>query len=67
MDSRLDQLETRSTFHEEAIDALTRTSLAQQRTIEQLRAEIGYMKSLLQELTPAAVGAAADEPPPPHY
>jgi len=67
MESRLDQLETRTTFQEAAIDALTRNLLDQQQQIETLRSELDYMKSLLRDLAPSAVGAAADEPPPPHY
>lgn len=67
MEHRIADLEVRLSYQEAAIDELTRTNLTQQQIIEDLRAELELLKSLLQELAPAAVAPAAEETPPPHY
>ena len=67
MENRLDELETRITYQEAAIDALTASSLAQERQLATLQARLDYLQSLLKDLTPSAVASRADETPPPHY
>lgn len=67
MENRLEDIETRVAYQEAAIEELTQTSLAQQQTIEELRAQIDYLKSLLKDLTPSAVAPMSEETPPPHY
>jgi SlyX protein len=67
MENRLEDLETRIAYQEAAIEELTATSLAQQQSIEQLQAQIDYLKSLLKDLTPSAVAPMSEETPPPHY
>lgn len=67
MEPRIEELETRVTYQEATIESLTAAQLEQQQTIEQLRAELDYLKSLLKDLNPGITGSAADEPPPPHY
>ena len=67
MESRLDDLEIRLTHQELATEQLTQSNLLLERQLEQVQAELGYLKSLLRELSPSAVAAAVDETPPPHY
>ncbi len=67
MQERLDDLETRLAFVDEAVSTLTdadttqsRRLLALEQAVRDLRAELSSMRS--------AVGHdARDEPPPPHY
>ena len=66
-ESRITDLETRLTYQEAAIDGLTKANLEQQRTIEQLQAQLVQVTEMLQAASPGATGAAGDEPPPPHY
>lgn len=67
MESRLEDLEIRIAHQEVAIEELTQTNLSQQQQIEVLRVQIDYLKSLIKELTPSAVGPRSEETPPPHY
>lgn len=67
MESRLEDLEIRIAHQEAAIEELTRTNLSQQQQIEALQIQIGYLKSLLKEMTPSAVAPRSEETPPPHY
>ena len=67
MENRLEELETRIAFQEASIEELTRTTLAQQQAIENLQAQLDYLKSLLKDLTPSAVAPRSEETPPPHY
>lgn len=67
MESRIEDLEIRSAHLEAEQEQLTHTLLEQQKTIEELRAQIEYLKSLLKDLSPSAVVSRAEETPPPHY
>ena len=67
MESRIEDLEIRSAHLEAEQEELTRSLLAQQQTIDELRVQIEYLKSLIKDLSPSAVGERADETPPPHY
>jgi SlyX protein len=67
MESRLEDLEIRIAHQEAALEELTQTTLAQQKQIEALNAQVDYLKSLLKELTPSAVAPRSEETPPPHY
>ncbi|HEY9148701.1 MAG TPA: SlyX family protein [Gammaproteobacteria bacterium] len=67
MESRLEDLEIRSAHLEAEQEQLTKMVLSQQQTIEELRAQLDYMKSLLRDMAPSAVASQADETPPPHY
>ena len=67
MESRLTDLEIRLTHQEAALEELTHTVLEQDRLIVDLRGELEYLKGLLKDLAPSAVGPASDETPPPHY
>lgn len=67
MESRIEDLEIRSAHLEAEQEQLTRSLLEQQKTIEELRDQIEYLKSLLKDLSPSAVATRAEETPPPHY
>ena len=67
MESRIEDLEIRSAHIEAEHEELTRTLLAQQKSIDELRVQIEYLKSMLKDLAPSAVASRAEETPPPHY
>lgn len=67
MESRIEDLEIRSAHLEAEQQQLTLALLQQQKTIDALHDQIEYLKSLVREMSPSAVGSQADEPPPPHY
>ncbi len=67
MENRLEDIETRIAYQEASIEELTGTMLAQQKTIEELQAQLDYFKSVLKDLTPSAVAPMSEETPPPHY
>ncbi len=67
MESRIDDLEIRMTHQEAALESLTSSDLAQQRQLDDLRAELEMIKSMLRDLAPAAVASQDQETPPPHY
>lgn len=66
MEDRLIELETRVEFQDDLIRKLRTQVDLQEATLYKLGRELGELRELLadqQEL----VGAAKDEPPPPHY
>lgn len=67
MESRIDDLEIRSAHLEVEQEQLTRTVLEQQKVIEELHAQVEYLKTLVRDMAPSAVASQADETPPPHY
>ena len=64
---RITDLEIRLTEQEAAIESLTINSLAHDRNIDDVLEQLKEIKQVLQQMTPPAVGAAEDEPLPPHY
>ena len=66
MEARIVDLEIRLAHQEAAIETLTAADLAKTRELTQLRLELERVKSLLQELAPAAV-VSQDQETPPHY
>ncbi|MGD8587697.1 MAG: SlyX family protein [Chromatiales bacterium] len=65
MDDRIIELETRLTFQEEHLDALTRTVSRQQQLIEDLRRELDELRQRFKAI--AAASPPHREEPPPHY
>lgn len=61
------ELEIRLAHLEAAIDALTQTVLRQQQALSATEEQLEFVKSLLAELSPAAVRPLSEETPPPHY
>jgi len=67
MESRLTDLEIRYAHQEAALEALNETLLLQQRSIDELRAELQRLKQQLRATQGGDVAPAAEETPPPHY
>ena len=65
LSERIDVLETRLTFQDEAIETLNKTITAQWQQIDALTRQIANLSERLQEAETHSPGAA-DEPPP-HY
>jgi SlyX protein len=62
---RIDDLETRLTFQDEAIETLNKTITAQWQQIDALTRQVAALNERLQQAESNAPGSA-DEPPP-HY
>jgi len=67
LDDTLSDLQSRLTYQEDDIKQLNREVTRQRQELEALRREVVRLKELVAELAPSQVGAAADEPLPPHY
>jgi SlyX protein len=66
MEERIIRLEERYTHQQALLQDLSDVLFAQQKTIDQLRAEVDYLKQRLQAFEPGMVDANANERPP-HY
>lgn len=67
MDDRLVELEERFAHQELAIDTLTRTVLAQERALAELRNQVETLQAQLRAMAVSNVAAESEETPPPHY
>jgi len=67
MEDRITDLEIRLAHLEAAIDELTTTVLRQQKALQESGEQLEFVKSLLADLSPAAVRPQSEETPPPHY
>jgi SlyX protein len=65
LSERIDLLETRLTFQDEAIETLNKTITAQWQQIDALTRQLAALSERLREAEAAAPGAANE--PPPHY
>mgnify|MGYP001358407761 CR=1 FL=1 len=65
--ARLDDMEVRLTFIDEAVQALTDADAGQSRRIEQLERVLHELRNELSALRTAQAPDVHDEPPPPHY
>lgn len=61
------ELETKVTFHEQALQVLNEVVTHQQQQIEALVREVNTLKDRLRAAAPSPVGPLEDEKPPPHY
>jgi SlyX protein len=64
LSDRIDVLETRLTFQDEAIETLNRTLTAQWQQIDALTRQVAALSERLQE---TEANAPATNEPPPHY
>jgi SlyX protein len=64
---RLDTLEVRIAFQDEAIDTLNKSVTDQWAIIEALKREIARLADRLQDAESRGAGRNEPEPPPPHY
>jgi len=67
MEETLIDLQTRLAYQEETLEQLNRIVTRQQDEIDRLRRQLELLGERLREIRPSPVGAAGDEPPPPHY
>jgi SlyX protein len=65
LNERIDALEMRLTYQDEAIETLNQTITAQWQQIDRLTRQLAEMKERLQEAESHAPGPANE--PPPHY
>jgi SlyX protein len=65
LSERVDALEMRLTYQDEAIETLNQTITAQWQQIDKLTRQLAEMKERLQEAESHAPGPANE--PPPHY
>lgn len=65
--TRIDTLETRLAYQDQVVEDLDRTVTAQWAQIERLGREVARLSERLQQAEDRGSGAAAPEPPPPHY
>jgi SlyX protein len=65
LSDRIDVLETRLTFQDEAIETLNKTITAQWQQIDALARQLAALSERLQEAESNAPGPANE--PPPHY
>lgn len=66
-EARIDELEMRLSFQENALHTMSDEMAKQQLRIEILSNEVERLQKALQAASPAPEGNQADEPPPPHY
>ena len=66
-EGRIAELESRLAFQDETIETLNLSLVAMRAQLDALERRVANLESKLRDLEPGAVGAAADEPPPPHY
>ena len=65
LSERIDALEMRLTFQDEAIETLNQTITAQWKQIDAMTRQLGELKERLQDAESNARGPANE--PPPHY
>jgi SlyX protein len=65
LSDRIDALEMRLTFQDEAIETLNQTITAQWQQIDRLTRQLAELKARLQEAESHATGAVNERPP--HY
>ncbi len=63
--ARLEAVETKLAFQEDAVQQLSDALVAQQARIDRLEAQVTMLSEQLR--TQQESGGAAPEPPPPHY
>lgn len=65
--ARLSELEARLAFQDQALEQLSDALAAARTEVDRLTRRVLRAEAQLKDIAPGAAGAAADEPPPPHY
>jgi len=60
-------LETRLSYQDDTVEALNDVVSCQHKQIETLEKQVKILSQRVESLTPADIGFADEEPPPPHY
>ena len=66
-DARIEELEMRLSFQENALHTMSDEMAKQQLQIETLLNQVERLEKALQTVSPSPLANPADEPPPPHY
>lgn len=66
-DKRIEELESRLAFQDEAIDTLNQSLVALRAQADALERRVAALEAKLKGFEAPAVGRIEDEPPPPHY
>jgi len=66
LDNRVNDLESRLAFQDDALQTLSDVVYEQERVIERLRLQMQALLKRLEDLQ-GQVGVSEDEAPPPHY
>ncbi|MGY8820730.1 MAG: SlyX family protein [Pseudomonadales bacterium] len=66
LEQRITDLEARLAFQDDTIQTLNDVLVAQQRTVDRLRAQLGMLARRQEDLQSRMEGEG-DEAPPPHY
>lgn len=67
LEQRLDELETKQAFSDDALEQLSDTIALQQRQINELQEAIKLLHQQLKSVQSNPTSTVGDEPPPPHY
>lgn len=66
-EAKIEQLETKISFQELTIDELNDALTMQQKDIDKLTTQVGFLLNKLKAMEPANIANANEESPPPHY
>lgn len=67
LEARLDELETRVAFQDDALQTMSDEIARQQRDIERLQLQLAALAKRQAEMQTQVGEPLGDEPPPPHY
>ena len=66
MEQKIEDLQTRLSFQEETIEQMTKTLVAQQNEMYEIRQMMKHLQKQIVAITPSDIDANIDETPP-HY
>ncbi len=67
MTNEIEELQTKLAYQEAATAQMSDEIARQQKQLTDLISEVQQLRRELRSMMPSMLGAAADEPPPPHY
>jgi len=67
MDEEIIELQTRLSFQEDIIQALSDIVTRQQLTLDRMKLDLEELRLQVRALTPSDVAGMGEETPPPHY
>ncbi|WP_462382478.1 SlyX family protein [Pseudomonas sp. Marseille-QA0892] len=67
LEQRMDDLEMRLAFQDDAMNTMSEELIQQQRIVERLQAQVAALVKRQEELMTQVGQGSAEETPPPHY
>lgn len=67
LEQRMDDLETRLSFQDDAMNTMSEELIQQQRIIERLQAQVAALIKRQEELVSQVGQGGVEDTPPPHY